>query len=265
MPLRVYAGPFRKEYERRTATLLEFATGAPDRPTATEIHDLRVNIRRIQAMRELLPRLVRNDQGSKRFSAALKLVLRATSHVRDLDILRETLKAMGDMMPHVLLVNLENQRSDAAARARDALSMVVGVPQSDYRLQELKSKKLTKRMRKVSKRRLEAVKRISAPVLDDESRVSELHALRKKVKQLRYLLETVDRGSDELSVLTKSQEQLGSIHDWDVALLYIKENSLDGKESLTGRLEKERRQAYLEFVSYWSLHTETELASLNPT
>ena len=246
--LRVRGDTLRRKYRDETRTLLRITTRLPGRPTSDDIHDLRVAARRTQVIRRLLPRPVRESQASKGFNLALKSILRGTSQLRDLDTLMDTLRAHNANLPSELLVNLENQRSDAAARAKAVSSVVIDTPVPDLEPPRIRGKKLTRRLRKRAKRRSKTVSRLLAEVLNDEARVEELHTLRKEVKKLRYLLELSDGSSSDLPALTRVQDSLGAIHDLDVAVSYLERSHFTSKEKAIRELRTARHSNYLRFV-----------------
>ncbi|MDE1853975.1 MAG: CHAD domain-containing protein [Thaumarchaeota archaeon] len=247
VPLRVSGKSFDRRYRQRTRALQELARDLHDRPPADEVHDLRVTARRIQVMRRLLPRKVRQS-GSGEFDLALKSALKATSQLRDLDTLIETLEPYEASLPSELMVTLVNQRSDAAAQSMAATDELAVVPPPELDQSEVRGKKLTRRLKKRVRKHDRIVADLLSKVLEDESKVAELHALRKEVKKLRYLLELADEIPLEVPTLTSSQESLGAIHDLDVAMSYIQGSHIDFKGRAVGELRRSRHSKYLKFV-----------------
>ena len=246
--LRVTRKSLQRRYREDTRTLLRLAKRLPERPVPDDIHDLRVAVRRIQVIRGLLPKTVRDSQASKSFELVLKSTLRSTSELRDIDTLTDTLRSHKANLPPQLLVSLENRRSDAAARARAESSVIAETPAPDLDLSGIKGKRLSSRLRKRAKKRNAIASRLLNGVLDDESKVEELHALRKEVKKLRYLLELANGGSNKLSMLTKWQDSLGAIHDFDVAMSYLEKSHFETKPKAIDELRMARHTNYLKFV-----------------
>jgi len=246
--LKVGGMSFEKRYDQRTRALLKTAATLPDRPSPDQIHDLRVAVRRIQTMRRLMPRRVRVSADSKRYDLTLKSVLKATSQLRDMDTLVGTLESHKGNIPVELLVSLENERSDAAARAKAAVRALVDVPAPDLGASRLRGKRLSRRLRKRARKQSRDASALLTAVLSDESKVEELHSLRKEVKKMRYLLELADKAPARISSLTKWQEALGSIHDLDVAVSYLEgaDASLNRRAIL--ELQRARHSNYLKFV-----------------
>ena len=237
-----------KGYADRTGALLKMVSDLPDRPSPDEVHDLRVAARRIQVMRRLMPRSVRSAQDSKAFNLALKSFLKATSQLRDMDTLMVTLKSCKGSLPAGLLVGLANQRSDSAARAKVTIGALADVQVPELDNSKLRGRRLSRRFRKSVRSHSKKASSLLTQVLNDGSKVVELHSLRKEVKKLRYLLELADKTPARLPSMTKWQDSLGAIHDLDVAIAYLKG---EGASSLRGailELQKERHSNYLAFV-----------------
>jgi len=247
-PLRVRRRSLQRRYRDETRALKLLAERLPGRPTPDDIHDLRVTARRVQVMRRLLPKDVRRSQASVGYDLALKSALKSTSQLRDIDTLMDTLKMHRANLPPELLVNLENQRSDFAARAKAASSVISDSPAPDLDPSTVKGKKLSRRLRKQAKRHGREASQLVGEVLSDESKVEELHALRKEAKKLRYLHELAEKSPNVLPTLTHWQDSLGAIHDLDVAMAYLERSDFGPKQVAIRELRKVRHQRYLEFV-----------------
>lgn len=247
--LKIRSKLLERECQKRTKELLDCVRGLPDRPSPDAIHDLRVAARRAQVLHRFLPRRTRRTGDSGKFDLALKSVLRATSHLRDLDTLKSTLELHRASLPSELLLSLDNDRSDAAAAARATVGklsseLALGVDTSG-----LGGRDLTKKLRRRVKRRGRRVTKLLTAVISDEGKVEELHTLRKEVKKLRYLLELAEKIPPESAVLTKWQESLGAIHDLDVAMGYLQESRLEFPREMTLReLRRSRHSSYVKFV-----------------
>jgi len=183
--LKIGSKEFERRYRAEAKELLGLASGLSDRPTSEEIHDLRVATRRIQVMRRLLPRSVRASQTSRRFDLLLKSVLKRTSQLRDLDTLMATLDDHRASLPGTLLVRLQNQRSDAAAGAKAVCEVLAGSPPPEIDGSEINGKKISRRLRKRARKHGQAAAELLPSILEDESKVAELHSLRLEVKKLR--------------------------------------------------------------------------------
>lgn len=115
-----------------------------------------------------------------------------------------------------------------------------------------------------------------APFITDPANVKELHAMRISAKHLRYSLETFaplfgDGLQEEIKVVRKVQESLGTVHDCDVWGAYLPEflekerakflafyGQLRGFSALLPGVNlfaqdrvATRQSAYLEFIRLW--------------
>jgi len=249
LAIRIGRKSFMREYRTRTNALLQLAGSLPDRPSASQVHDLRVLVRRIQVMRRLLPREARGSHESARFDLALKSVMKATSQLRDIDILVETLSGHKGTLPEDVALYLRNQRSDLAVRAREATNLLAAGPVPALEPGVIRGKRISRRLRKrIRKQRSAAADHLTS-VASDESRVADLHALRKEVKKIRYLMELAGKSPPDLSVMTEWQELLGTIHDLDVATSYLQGGKVGPSERRAiSRLMRDRHAQYLRFV-----------------
>lgn len=220
----------------------------PPRPSAEDIHDLRVTIRRIQMMSRLLPKRIRNSEGFQEFSLQSKSFMKSTSLIRDIDTLTQTLESLNSRFPDEFLVSLKNERSDAAVAAGIALRKLAESQPPILDSSDLAPRKLSKMLRRQVKRVRRSMEESIAASLNDETDVESLHTLRKKVKRLRYLLELSDNPSAELGVTDKWQDELGAIHDFDVAINYLltREPSMSVRSKVV-ELRRRRHQAYSSF------------------
>jgi CHAD domain-containing protein len=239
---------FGGRYQEKTKELQELTRSLPERLTPDDIHDLRVTARRIQVMRRLLPKSIRGSQGSRRFDPLLKSILKRTSQLRDLDTLMDTLEKHRARLPKNLLTTLENQRSDVAAGAKAVWDLLAESPPPDVDPSEIKGKRLARGLRKRIRKHGRASFNLLSEVLRDESKVEELHTLRKEVKKLRYFLELSEKGAPELDVVTRWQESLGEIHDLDVAVSFLQKSEFDLKGWAVDELRRERHRKYLKFI-----------------
>lgn len=245
--LRVGRKALAKRHSDSTGALLAMAASIADRPSPDEIHDLRVAARRIQVMRRLMPRGVRGSRRSKRFDLTLRALLKATSQLRDMDTFMDTLESHESSLPPGLLVILENQRSDAAARAKMVIGALAEVPAPKVGASELTGRRLTKKLRKRLRRHSKQAASLLTDVLTDESKAAELHLLRKEVKKIRYLAEITAKPPAGLLSLAKWQESLGAIHDIDVAVAHLNEVGAGSGRAIV-ELQRARHLEYLKFV-----------------
>lgn len=247
--LRIIPKRFARRYRQNAKELLKLTRDFPDHPSPEEIHDVRVTTRRVEAARRLMPKGTRSLQASRKFDLSLKSLLKSTTRVRDLDILMKTLEPDKGSLPAEVFRSLDDERSDAANSARAAMKAFSNAPVPALDSSRADRKKLSRRLRRRIKRRSQIVVGLLREVLKDESKVVELHSLRKEVKKLRYLLELADKSPPESSVLTKWQDALGSVHDLDIATSYLQDKRWQfEREEALSELTRRRHLSYLRFV-----------------
>jgi CHAD domain-containing protein len=198
-------------------------------------------------MKGLLPKKSRRSKRGRSFGIALTSLLKSTSQVRDLDTLMVTLETERASLPAELMRSLENERSDIAATTKPAGLAFSGVKAPYIDPSRVDSRRLARRLGKMIRERAHRVAVLLSIVTSDESKVDELHSLRKEVKKLRYVMELGDGVSSELKFLAQWQEALGAIHDLDVAIDYLRR----GRWKLEPVIEvfRERRHSiYRRFV-----------------
>lgn len=246
---------FAQKYQGRADAFSNLLAALQGRPPPDEIHDLRVAARRAEVVCRLLPRETRGTRDARSFNLALKSVLKATSHVRDLDTLSSILSPLEPILPGGLIVSLENERSDAAARAMEDVTSLRNPTAPTIEPAGLSKKRVLKRFRKRVKTRREAVDKLMKQVIADERRVEELHSLRKETKKLRYLLELAKGSSSEAKALERWQEALGAIHDLDMTTSYIEGCGWDfPKEPALRELRRNRQARYIKFVHGYEIY-----------
>jgi CHAD domain-containing protein len=113
---------------------------------------------------------------------------------------------------------------------------------------QIRERRISKRLRNRIRRQGRIAAALVQEVVSDESKVPELHSLRKEVKKLRYLLELADKGSPEATVLTEWQESLGAIHDLDIAIAYLQAKGPEYMKTIRN-IQRIRHTRYLGFVS----------------
>ena len=222
-----------EELRRLLALWRRHETGARRGSDPEELHQLRVTVRRIDAMlglfrHELPPALVRARRTTK-------AVLRSLGATRDLDVeLMELDRFCADLSGHEraaaepLRVHLERQRTRAHARMvraldseptrhwLETLTLATASPpmtQGGERVGAVMSARVRQRFRKLRK----AVGRLRA-----KSSMEEYHAVRRRAKRLRYATECGaplfgKSGEELLRALRRMQDRLGVHQDAYIA------------------------------------------------
>jgi CHAD domain-containing protein len=210
------AGP--RILNARLRDVLQYEAALPD---VDAVHDARVAARRLRAALRLL-RLRELDAPVKKLQDAL-------GEVRDLQLQVEWLTGRDDA--------LAARRKASLERAKRALAHAASAWRSQTvpRLLEagagtFKGKFGDRRMRKLLRNRLVRFEERLERALARPSPLA-MHAVRRSVKQLRYLFELIRPAlppvsRSMLAELTPLQETLGELHDLDVRIQLLRDKSL---------------------------------------
>lgn len=226
------------------------------------LHQYRVNLRRLRTVLSqfgpalLLPRGV----GARRIAA----LARCTGEARDLDVLHERLK--DQLLPRLdsadrqALRPLRRRLARQRQRSFQAMAEALVCPRTERLLAKLDHWQGQPRYRPLGQEPLadwlqEWHRPLSGALFlhpgwwAEQPREKRLHALRKRIKGVRYSLEVlVDRlppgAHDWISALKQAQAVLGELHDLQVleALLHEGEEALprSARRGLQAELERQR-------------------------
>ena len=253
-------------------------------PNEEHIHDIRTSIRRLRASYQSLPKSVRNKKKIKKFVAKSKELFSINSKVRDYDIIFEMLS---EYMSSKMAPKHEQQQLSQSSRAisnllksletvrnrelTESKTLAVelrklSVPKLGDNNVNISKKKLKKRFNNVVGKLANTIEKNYPVVLSSSKRLIELHEMRKDCKKLRYLLELLpidtdvknqdkDKVSQLIDELEKVQDMLGTIHDYDTTIAYIKKHvenhskyrSLD---NIVKYVYEDRRKKFEQFIEY---------------
>jgi CHAD domain-containing protein len=237
------------------------------------VHELRKTLKRLRA----LMRLLRGELGPERFARenkALRDCGRRLAGARDAEVMLATLDGLVRRHPDELARSRGVQRLRAellAKRARAAAEMArpPGRPKTDRRhatadelrairarvagweLRERSAPRLLgaglERIYRQGRRELRRARRSS---IDERGDIEAMHTWRKRVKNLRYAAETLDRGgeaSKRMRRVARRADRLGELlgEEHDLALFA----RLVRKHSALFRGEKRTRKALLKLIA----------------
>ena len=212
---------FRK-YLKIFAEILDRYIANPDEES---IHDIRVAIRRLQAIQRILPKKVRRRRKMLEFYGKAKELFSINTQIRDFDIicakLAEKKQAQFDQIIDSLKIRRKKQLNAAHNMAAEARNL----PFPRLKQSELTDPQLRKRYRKVVLLLANEIKKNIPIVIGSDKKIEEIHRLRKDFKKLRYSVElTVEEADSLQSVkkLKKIQDELGMIHDSDIFLEHLR-------------------------------------------
>ena len=253
-----------------------------ENPTEDNIHHMRTSLRRLEATYQSSPKQIRKKKKFKEFASVGKRLFRINSNIRDIDIILEKLAKEGKMheqqLEHYenpLVQEKENQLEEARTIALDLRRIVVPSLYDKNKTDKNFEGNSMKRLAKISRKLKNKIETRIPIVIGDDSKITELHELRKDSKKLRYLIELVinkeenDTGkrniNDDMDVLIdnnyqkilehleKIQGMLGDIHDYDIALDYLRQHQASNNPLITSTITnimKVRKAKFDDFVNY---------------
>ena len=253
-----------------------------ENPTEDNIHHMRTSLRRLEATYQSSPKQIRKKKKFKEFASVGKRLFRINSNIRDIDIILEKLAREGKMheqqLEHYenpLVQEKENQLEEARTIALDLRRIVVPSLYDKNKTDKNFEGNSMKRLAKISRKLKNKIETRIPIVIDDDSKITELHELRKDSKKLRYLIELVINKeendtskrniNDDMDVLIdnnyqkilehleKIQGMLGDIHDYDIALDYLRQHQASNNPLITSTITnimKVRKAKFDDFVNY---------------
>lgn len=187
-------------------------------PSEKNIHDIRTSIRKLESAYSIIPKS-RKTKKSDKLIRQFKKFFSQNNIIRDYDIILEKLKESNYDPESKLVLTLTKKKLKK-------LSKTIGYAEKLSNLKNPKIKANDKINSKFEKRistLIEEFQNYIPIVISNESKVKELHAMRKTTKKLRYVLELDPNNSFQnlVSKMKKLQKLLGDIHDCDIFIWYF--------------------------------------------
>ena len=210
----------------------------------TNIHDIRTAVRRLDATYKSLPKKLRRTNRVSKYMTISKRLFKLNSQIRDYDIIGEKLQKYSSNSGYKNIAELLRKRRETKlASARKVALSLRDRNRPQINENEIPLSKLEARFNKIVSRLVESIELDLPVVLTNPDKTKELHELRKDCKKLRYLLELIphhDNNSNDKEVNSKDinamittlediQDILGSIHDNDTMISFIKQVSRKNK------------------------------------
>lgn len=293
--------PYRNAMRRRYDLFAKRLEAYLSSPGEEQLHDLRTSIRRLESTYGALPKSERPARCGKLMSAARDL-FRGTGPLRDSDVISDMLIKLGVPAGSEAVVKLcrgrEGVLGDALFRARKiaALKPLSGA------VDRIDRHKMAFKRRRMIWSLFDDVRGISATVTSDESKVEELHAMRKMVKRLRYLLEdetqyrtycrvaaaapagtsaAISPHNDAscsvndaqnydaslsrvLDSVRQVQESTGTIHDCDIALQYVTANYVGLGDGAAGIFDAIQKRRHETYLDLVGAHGDDAPSAARP-
>jgi CHAD domain-containing protein len=224
------------------------------------IHDIRTAIRRLDASFTSLPKKMRRKTKIRKYVTTSKQLFKVNSQVRDYDIIFEKLqKYSSEPIYGKLTGSLNRKRKTKLASARKTALSLRDLPVPRVRENQIPAKQLELRFNKVVLRLRQRIEQDLPVVLTNTNKIEVLHELRKTCKKIRYLLEQVSHQNgvnkkETHSIITELediQDILGSIHDNDTMIAYVKR--VRHPNEVTNVLHdeiSERNKKYEDFIQF---------------
>lgn len=248
--------PSKKLLEKKFKKIIKtFVTKLSDYivdPNIDNIHDIRIAIRRLESVYRVLPKSNRNREDLRNFVGQAKNLFKVNTQIRDLDIIRAKLENRDPAQFDMILDSISNKRKLQLNAGHRLASRLKNTMPPKLKESDIKESKLRKRYQKIVSNLIIEIDRSIPLVLDDDKKIEEIHKLRKDFKKLRYSIELTTDNADSLrsiKSLKKIQDELGSIHDSDIFLDYLK--GVEGPHELSEMIREEiieRRERYQKFV-----------------
>ena len=222
-------------------------------PTREEnIHDLRICIRRIEAAYFILPNYCKTKK-SEKYVRQLKKFFSLSSKIRDYDVILAKLNEFAYNQESKLMLTLMRNKLKQISKS-------IKIAENLSQLKELKIKFSKKSDGKFEKKTLFLIKKFRKHipiVMKDESKVEELHSMRKTVKKMRYILELKEEEKNQesfkdiISHMKQLQKILGEIHDIDIFISYLrrKETTIKDLSEIITSEKTKRNVKYSVLVS----------------
>jgi CHAD domain-containing protein len=242
----------------------------------TNIHDIRTAVRRLDASYKSLPKKLRRNNRMSKYMTTSKRLFKLNSKIRDYDIIGEKLqKYSSDQKYNNELADLlKKRRETKLASARKVAMSLRERHRPHIDENDIPPKKLGARFNKLVGRLVESIELNLPIVLTNPDKIKELHELRKDCKKLRYLLELIphqDSNSSSnsssndkdvknsnsknihvmITTLEDIQDILGSIHDNDTTISFLKQVSRRNKVShMLNEEISERAKKYEDLIQF---------------
>ena len=217
------------------------------------IHDVRTSVRRFNAAVSALPRKYREEPMLLEYCKVANRLFKLNSEIRDSDIFLAKLEKFAPSQQRKIVIDTLKQTRQAkledakniAQTLKDLNSnMINGIGVTENELQKRYNKILSKLISKIDN---------GFPiVLTNRMKVEELHELRKDCKKIRYMLELLDKDNKSAALLRRTLEKvqdfLGSIHDSDATIMYLR--SYAPNQEIQEVINKETKQRELQYEKF---------------
>ena len=221
-------------------------------PSEDNIHDIRIAIRRMESVYRILPKKNRKNYHIQNYVKQAKALFKINTQIRDFDIIRAKLEKQNSSQFGQIVDSINDKRKHQLSTAHKLALKLKSVSPPKLKEKDVMESKLRKRFQKIISELVAEMEYDIPLVLNDDKKVEEIHELRKDFKKLRYSIELTSNKMGSLKLiksLKKIQDELGSIHDSDMFLDYLRDMKKSHELAEATREEsRERREKYQRFV-----------------
>ena len=193
-------------------------------PDEKQIHDLRKSIRRLEAVYCIFPNSCKRKKTDK-VVFSYRSLFKKNSSIRDLDVIFGKLLKHGLYNDNDILKIIVKERNKKVKKIIKNDKKILKLKYSN--LKKIETKKNLKKYDRIVYSLLDKIEKSMPIVVSDESKIDELHQMRKTAKKLRYILEIKEEQSYKqlIDKMKLFQELLGNIHDCDIVMNFLKQYS----------------------------------------
>jgi CHAD domain-containing protein len=256
MTFKISSKPFAAKQEENIQRVNNRIENYLTDPNKDNIHDIRTAIRKLDASYRSLPKKIRKKNRVSNYVKVSKRLFKINSEIRDYDIIYEKLKKYSSNSIYTELTrSLDERRDKKIRKARNIALSLTDLQLPQVSEDDIPTKKLQQRFNKTVTRFSDRIELNFPIVLTNSKKIAELHEMRKDCKKLRYLLELLPDENKEMqktiTELEDIQDMLGSIHDDDITIAYLK--STRNPKAVRNILDNEvvqRNHKYEEFIQF---------------
>lgn len=207
-------------------------------PNEENIHDIRTSIRRLEAAYSIFPKSSKTKTSAKLIKK-LKFFFSLNNKIRDFDIILAKLQDSGYEPESKLVLTLTKNKLKRISKSLKYADNLANIKKPKIK----ENLKINSKFEKILLSLIQEFQNYVPIVIDDESKVEELHAMRKTIKKLRYILElnSSDSYCNLILQMKKLQQFLGDIHDCDIFVWYFEKRINEFPEVLK-IMENEKRK-----------------------
>jgi CHAD domain-containing protein len=221
-------------------------------PSEENVHDLRVSIRRLLTMADILPKKIRRQKDSKKYLESYDRLLRLNTNVRDADIILSKLPNHGDDPAYSkLATQFKDMRESSIKKARRFASSLKDRKSFSFEANKLSDSLIQKRFKKTAGTLTKRLREHLRIVVKEPKNLEELHKLREDSRRLRFTLEIDDtpETSKLLPTLETWQDVLGKIRDSDIFISQFKDEKSSSKiKEVLEKEKSDRQENYQKFL-----------------